>query len=142
MSMVERQILEALQKGVTAAVATSILPTLPVKYHGRIWTIPNDGKWLEIVYIPNNVNGEFWNTGKTYRGLFRLILHWPLLDEGSYTPMNVAASVASHFAIGKDFQCEGVQVKIYQEPDLTGAIEAPPEELFPVTIRYISFQRG
>ncbi|AHJ10710.1 hypothetical protein P106B_27 [Rhizobium phage vB_RglS_P106B] len=140
MMMVEREILEALQKGVTAAVAASILPTLPVRYKGRIFGIPNDGKYLEIVHIPNNINGEFWNTGKTYRGLFRLILHWPVDDAGAYAPLDVIASIASHFSIGAVFQKNSVQVKVYQEPDLTGVIESAPDQLFPVTIRYESFQ--
>lgn len=138
--MIEAKILEALQKATTAAVAASTMPALPVKYRGRIFNPPDDGRWLEIVYIPNNINGEFWGSGKTYRGLYRLLLHWGLDDEGAYEPLDVIASISAHFPIGATFQSGGVQVKVYQEPDLTGVIEAPPEQLFPVTIRYETFQ--
>ncbi len=140
MHMIEKEILEALQKATTAAVAASAMPTLPVKYKGRIQAVPSDDKWLEVVHIPNNINGEFWNTGKTYRGLYRLLLHWPVKDKGVYVPMSVIASIAYYFPIGAVFSSGTVQVKIYQEPDLTGVIEAAPEQLFPVTIRYESFQ--
>ena len=138
--MVEAEILEALQKATTAAVAASTLPELPVKYKGRVFTIPSDDRWLEIVYIPNNINGEFWSSGKTYRGLYRLLLHWNIDDTGVYDPLRVIASIAGYFPIGAIFQSGGVRVKVYQEPDLTGVIEAPPDQLFPVTIRYETFQ--
>jgi hypothetical protein len=138
--MIEKEILQALQTATTAAVAASIMPTLPVKYRGRNFVIPDDDRWLEIVQIPNNVNGEFWSAGKTYRGLFRLLLHWSLDDEGAYEPLDVIASVSAYFPIGAIFQSGGIKVKVYQEPDLTGVIETPPEQLFPVTIRYECFQ--
>ena len=137
--MKDRYILQALQTATIAAVTASIMPSLPIKVLGR--TVPaNSGKWLEIVFIPNNINGEFWDKGKTYRGLFRLLLHWPLEEEGVYLPMDVLASICSHFPIGAVFQSENVSVKIYQEPDLTGVIESAPETLYPATIRYESFQ--
>lgn len=138
--MVEKDILRALQKATLAAVAASTMPALQVKMIGRTFDPPDNGKWLEIVHIPNNVNNEFWGGGKTYRGLFRLILHWGLNDEGAYEPLDVLASVCAHFVKGQDFQSGSVSVKIYDEPDLTGAIEQAPETLYPVTIRYMSYQ--
>lgn len=138
--MVEREIIEALQKATTAAVAASTLPSLAVKYLGRTFEIPNNHQYLEIVHIPNNIDNEFWGMEKTYRGLFRLLLHWPINDEGVYPPTSLMKSISSHFAKGSRFTAGGVSVKIYEEPDLTGMIEQPPELLFPVTIRYMSFQ--
>lgn len=137
--MIDVKILQALQTATIAAVAVSTLPTLPILPIGR--TIEHDGKYLEIVFIPNNVNGEFWAEGKTYRGLFRLLLHWTLEDTGVYEPMEVLASICAHFPIGAVFQNGDVQVKICQEPDLTGVIQSAPELLFPATIRYEFFQR-
>lgn len=137
--MVEKEILSALQSAAIAAVATSLMPSIPIKPVMR--TEPqNNGKWLEFVYIPNNIVGEFWSTGKTYRGLFRLIFHWPSLDEGAYSALDVIASVCAHFPIGAVFQSGGIQVKITAEPDLASVIEAAPDNLYPVTIRYEFFQ--
>ena len=140
--MIEHAILEALQKATTAAVNVSTVPLLKVKYLGRVFNPPDNGQWLEVVHIPNNVNGEFWGSGKTYRGLFRLLLHWGVDDAGVYDPLDLIASIAAHFPIGATFQSGGVQVKVYQDPDLTGVIEAAPELIFPVTIRYESFQHS
>lgn len=138
--MADRKILQALQTTTLAAVAASTMPTLPVQPVGRTLVPPPD-KWLEVVFIPNNINGEFWDAGKTYRGLFRLLLHWPVIDEGVYEPMDVLASISAHFPIGALFQKDAVSVKIYQEPDLDGVIQSAPELIFLVTIRYETFQR-
>lgn len=138
--MIERNILSALQTATIAAVAASIMPALPIKAVGRTFEIPNNHCYLEIVQIPNNVTNEFWGNSKTYRGLFRLILHWGLDDAGAYPPLDVIASIADYFTKDKTFQSGSTSVKIYEEPDLTGVIEAPPELLFPVTIRYLSFK--
>jgi len=140
MIMIENEILQALQTATIAAVAASSNPALPVKFVGR--TGPeNVDNWLEIVHIPNNVPGEFWSAGKTYRGLYRLILHWTVDDSGAGAPLTLLASITSYFTIGSVFQNGAVRVKIYQEPDLTGVIEAAPKQLYPVTIRYECFQK-
>jgi hypothetical protein len=136
--MIEREILQALQTATINAVSASTMPLLPIKALGRTFDPPGDGRWLEIVHIPNNVIGQFWADGKTYRGLYRLILHWGLDDAGVYQPMDVIASIAAGFPKGSIFQNGSVSVKIYDEPDLVGVIEASPETLYPVTIRYMS----
>lgn len=138
--MADRKILQALQTATIAAVAASTMPALSMQPVGRTLAPPPD-KWLEIVHIPNNINGEFWDAGKTYRGLYRLLLHWPVTDEGAYDPMDVLASISAHFPIGALFQKDDVSVKIYQEPDLDGVIQRAPELIFLVTIRYETFQR-
>lgn len=139
MIMQDRKVLQVLQTATIAAVVTSSNPTFPVQPLGR--TIENDGKYLEIVFIPNNINGEFWSEGKTYRGLYRLILHWTIQDSGVYDPMNFLQEICSYFPIGAVFQKDDVQVKITQEPDFSGIIQSAPDLQFLVTIRYEAFQR-
>lgn len=138
--MIERDITEALQQATIAAVAASIMPTLPIAIKGRTFETPDDGKWLEMVKVPNNVIGEHWGSEKTYRGLWRLLLHWGIDDAGVYPPLDVIASISGYFAKGSTFSSGAASVKIYEEPDLTGEIEAPPELIFPVTIRYMDFK--
>ena len=65
----EDDILSALQKGVTAAVAQSDNPSLPVKYLLKSFSIPNNQEWLEIVWIPNNRRGDFLGQEKNHRGI-------------------------------------------------------------------------
>ena len=138
--MIEDKIIKALQTGTTTAVQGSNIPEFPIKYLNRAFDDPQPENWLEIVYIPNNISNEFWSKGKTYRGLYRLILHWKIDNKGPYEPVRFLQSVTQYFSIGERFQYDGVSVKITAEPDLTGVIEAAPELLFPVTIRYETFQ--
>lgn len=134
--MVEQEILQALQHSVGAAVAASSTPTLPVGYVDVTQPDPNDQKWLELIYIPNNGSDQFWGDEKQYQGIFRMILHWPIDGGGAYGPMQVLQSIAGHYT--KSMQLEN-GVKITSNPDLTGVIAAPPELLFPCTLRYTRF---
>jgi hypothetical protein len=128
-------ILATLQDAVAAAMAASTTPTLPVKYIGRSWVVPDDQKWLELVFIPNNTS-DFWGNEKNYRGMFRMVLHWPNDDEGAYPPMAVLKSIASYFT--KDRHLQSVQ--IYETPNLGGVLEDGPETLYPASLRYQSFR--
>ena len=141
--MNEAAIIRALQQGVTAAVAASTTPTLPVKYlevnqdaAGNPWQEPNDAKWLELVWIPNNRTGDFWGSEKNYRGLFRLVLHWPNEGGGVYAPLGVIGSIADYFHKGR--MLSGVQ--IYEAPDFQGTIAQGSETLYPVSLRYSSYR--
>ena len=139
---VEKAILEALQKAVTAARAATTLPAASVKYVGRNFTKPADGStWLEVVHIPNNVTGECWGDEKTHRGILRLILHCPMTDEGAYTSITLMETIAAHFAKGQVFSdlAVTVRVRITDNPNLLGVLEEPPEMLIPVSIRYEFF---
>ena len=89
--MIESKILNLLQKKVTEVVSN----TYPVKYINT--NIGNVDKFWEIVYIPNNIEDEFWSSGKTYRGILRLILHWPQDNKGVYKPMEEVERVANGF---------------------------------------------
>lgn len=140
--MVEKEILKALQKGVLAAVAQCTNPNLPIKMIGINITPPNDGKWLEVVHVPNNINNEFWDDSKTYRGIFRLILHWPMDSKGIYEAMNLISDISRGFIKGKSFSSDNVKVMIYENPDLTGVIEEPPQSMLPLSVRYMSFQQS
>lgn len=138
--MKERQILAALQGGITPAIAASIKPTMKWRPVGRTAEMPADDIWLEIVHIPNNILNECWGSERTYRGIFRLLFHAPLKDEGAYPALDVVSSVSSYFTKDRVFSSDGVSVRIYEEPDLSGVIEAAPEVIYPVSCRYMSFQ--
>jgi len=141
--MSEKAILEALQKAVIAAVAA--LPSedrVPVKYVGRNFTKPSDGSgWLEVVHIPNNQLNDSWGSEKTYRGMMRLILHWPMKDKGAYKPIELIEDIASYFVKGRKLtdQASTVSIMIADVPDFKGVMEEPPEMMLPMSIRYEFF---
>lgn len=141
--MTEDKILKALQKAVIAAVAAAAstdLPATAVKYVGRNFTPPGDKAWLEVVHIPNNITGEFWADGKTYQGLLRLILHWPMVDKGAYTPIILIESIGNYFTKGSKFTQDDVVVTVTDNPDLMAVMEEPPYMILPLSIRYRHFK--
>lgn len=137
--IIERDILKALQTATGDAVAASALSTLPIKYLGRTFTIPDDHKWLEIVHLPNNRLGDFWGNQKYYRGTIRLILHWQNNDAGAYVPIELIGQIGSFFNKDKTLLFGQAVVKIYENADFSGPLEAGTETLFIVSIRYQCF---
>lgn len=135
--MNDAAILQILQTATIAGVAACPLPTLPVKYAALDFTPPNDQKWLEAVFLPNNRDGDFWGNEQNYRGTYRLILHWPNNDTGAYEPMDLLTSIVQPFTKGTMLQ----DVQIYDNPSSGGVIEQGSENLFPVSIRYQCFKR-
>jgi len=140
---VERFILEALQAKVANVVALSSTPDMYVKYVNRNAAPPQVGAWLEVVYIPNNLNDEFWDTGKTYQGIFRLLYHGVQNDQGAYEQMAFCESLAAGFVKGERLIDEGgnVEVVIADHPNLLNVIENAPDFLLPISIRYRYFKK-
>lgn len=138
--MSETAITEALQKGVTAAVAACLEPTLPVKYIGRTLS-PSPQKYLEVVQIINNMQNEYWGESRVYRGILRLILHYPVNDEGVYPAQRLRDSIAAHFNKNDRLWKDAVAVQIYDNPSAGSTIPSGVQQLFPVSIPYRSFAR-
>lgn len=135
--MSDLDILQTLQVAVRdGAIPASISPTLPVKYVGTILKVPDDQKYLELVWIPSNNTGDFWGNEKNYRGIFRMVLHWPNDGTGAYAPMQVIESIGSYFT--KDLRLSNVQ--IYETPDFRGPLDLGHETLYPVNLRYQSYR--
>lgn len=134
--MHEREILEALQKSVTAAVAASISPSLPVSYLEANFVVPADRKYLEIIYIPNNATGDFLGNGRNYQGIMRIVLHWPKSGGGAYRALDLLASISAYWT--KGLLLQGVQ--IVDTPNLTGIVSQDDEVLYPASIRYQSYR--
>ena len=103
---------------------------------------PVDKKWWEVVYIPNNIEDEFWaDSSKTYRGIFRLLLHWPQKSQGVYKPLEEAERVAAGFPKNLELFSEdgSVKVIITDTPDIKNVIEDRPQLMIGLTIKYTCF---
>jgi hypothetical protein len=133
----EEAILRALQGGVAAAVAASISPLLPVSYVGVSFAVPNDQRWLEVVWLPNNIQGDLWGDAKNHRGLLRLFLHWPNDGAGAYRPLAAIESIGGYFTNGLLLS----NVQIYSKSDLTGVLQDGDDVIYPLSIRYQSYRK-
>ncbi len=130
-------ILSSLQKATTAAVAASGTPSLPIKYIGRTFKPPSDQKYIECVFIPNNIINAYWGSSRLYRGAYRLLMHWPINGAGAYPPIDALTSIAVYFSKDRAL-LHGV--RIINGPDMGGIIENGPEIIWPATMEYRLFQ--
>ena len=135
--MSEAAILRTLQQAVTAAVLVSTAPTLPVSYVGVNFNIPNDQKWFEIIWLPNNIQAGFSGNEKNHRGILRILLHWPNDGAGAYAPLNIIESVGNFFTNGKLLS----DVQIYGKGDITGVIQDGDDTVYPLSVRYQSYRK-
>lgn len=135
----DSEILKILQ---TKAIEAAALVDLKIKCVGVSFKPPADGKpWLEIVFIPNNIENETWNNEKTYRGFMRIILHSQMDKNGPYVLMEKIAVISSQFEKGflLSHSSTDLLVKITDNPDLNDIIETPPDILISLTIKYHCF---
>lgn len=137
-------IVKILQTAALRAVVASNMPLMPVKLLGRTFDAVSsapDGRYLEVVIIPNNRKGDFWGSEQNYQGLLRLILHWQNDDQGVYKPLEFVKSVCSYFSKETLLFSEGgssTVIQIYENPTLTGLLEEGDKLLYPVSISYRS----
>lgn len=134
--MIEKEILQALQSKVIAAVALSTVPTLPIAFVDVAFDPPNNGKYLELVHITNNPADPTWNEEEHHRGMLRFILHWPNNGGGAYTPLMLLASISSQFR--KDEKIAGL-VTVLNKPKAMSKIANGQENLYPASVEYSVF---
>lgn len=135
--MVESKIIKCLQ-----TKALEVINDKNVKCVNINFDPPVDKKWWEIIYVPNNVEDEFWaDESKTYKGIFRLILHWPQKSQGIYKPLEEAERVANGFPKNLELysEDESVKVIITDTPDITNIVEDRPQFMIGLTIKYTCF---
>lgn len=134
--MIEYQIVQAFQQKVIAAVAASIVPTLPIQFIDVNFDTPEDQKWLELVHIPNNPRDRYWSDEEINRGIFRMILHWPKNGGGTYEPLQLIASISGAFVKGEKV---GGLWQVLNKPKAMSKITQDADLLFPVSVEYSVF---
>lgn len=135
--IIESKILKCLQQKAIEVINDRNVKCLNVNFNP-----PVDKKWWEVVYIPNNIEDEFWaDSSKTYRGIFRLLLHWPQKSQGVYKPLEEAERVAAGFPKNLELFSEdgSVKVIITDTPDIKNVIEDRPQLMIGLTIKYTCF---
>lgn len=136
--MIESKIIKCLQTKALEVIDDKNVKCLNINFNP-----PVDKKWWEVVYIPNNVEDEFWaDENKTYRGIFRLILHWPQKSQGVYKPLEEVERVAKGFPKNLELFSEdnSVKVIITDIPNVTNILEDRPQFMIGLTIKYTCFK--
>ena len=136
---VDRRILEAVQDQIKVARDGIGFDdtSLPIKFATLPFDPEKHQKYVEVVFIPNNPEDRYWSDGKqVYRGIFRIILHWPNDGAGPFEPMDIIGAIGGYFTktLLADF------VKITSRPKLMPILEQGSELLYPIGIRYSCHQ--
>ncbi len=138
----DEQVIRALQQSVIAAVATTTQPTIPIKFLNAAFEQPSDpdsavfGRWIETVHIPNNPPDPTWGDEQIYRGIYRILLHWPNLGQGSYEAHAFMKPITAYYVKGR--KLNGV-LQLMNRPKLTSVIEQGKELILPFSFEYCSF---
>lgn len=135
----EADIIDAFMNALTAAIPMTGTD-LPLKVTGRRFEVPNNFKYYEVVQIRNNVENETWGDEKTYRGFFRVLLHWPKNDEGEIPAIRLLDNLASIMPKGSIYRAGFASVKITDNPQAGSSIEQETDIIFPLTFHYQDFQ--
>lgn len=132
----DEKVIKALQQSLIAAVATTTRPTLPIKFLNVGFEVPDDGMWIEPVHIPNNPPDPTWGDEQIYRGIYRIILHWPNLGQGSYQAHAFMKPIVNYYVKGRKLNN---LLQLMNRPKLTSVIEEGKELILPFSLEYTSF---
>lgn len=135
--MIESKIIKCLQE-----YAIKVINDKNIKCVNINFNPPVDKKWWELIYIPNNPTNEFWSgDSKTYRGIFRIALHWPQKSQGIYKPLEELERVAKEFEKDTELFSDDKKVKIIitDTPNTTSIYEDKPYLIVGLTIKYSCF---
>lgn len=137
--MIESEIVRCLQeRAINVIGSNQNIKCINVNYDP-----PVNEKWWEFIYIPNNIENEFWDDdAKTYRGIFRILLHYPQKSYGVYKPLDEMKNVASGFPKNLELYSADNSIKVIltDTPNLTSIIEDRPQFMIGLTIKYICFK--
>lgn len=135
--MSEAVIAENLYVAVTNAAA-SLSPLLPVQFPGRVFDIPSNGRYIEVIQIRNNRQGEYYGDERTYQGILRLLVHWPNDDAGAIPPLVYCEGIADALPKGTRFG----NTVLYDVPEVGSVVEDQGQIFYPISFRYRDFYTG
>lgn len=133
--MIETDVLRA----IIGAAIEAVGQRYPIKAPGRKFTPPNGGKYVELIVIQDNNGNETWGNEKLFTGDIRVILHWPMNDEGIYAPIEELGIVSASLFKGRLVWQGRAKLLLSDNPRITDAIEGDGDMLYPLIVPYRYF---
>jgi len=130
-----KAILNTLNDQIKLAVTAAGWAVSQISFTNVPFNTPNDGYYVETVWIPNNPADRYYDERQLQQGIFRVVLHWPDDGSGPYDAMEKLEEIISHFR--KDVRYNGIQ--IYETPKILDPLAGAGDLLYPATIRYRIF---
>lgn len=131
--MIETNVLRAIIGGAISAIGADY----PIKAPGRVFTPPNNQKYVEIIIIRDRNGNESWGQEQLFSGDVTLILHWPLnADDGIYVATEAIAAIAARLPKGARFQHNQANLLITDHARLNDPIEERADMLYSAIVPY------
>lgn len=137
---IEADITNALQTKIIAVAQASSISEIPLQMALRTFNAPQNQKWIEVIQIRNNPSNENWGVERTYAGVLRVLLHWPLDDAGVITPLQYLEEYAAAIPKGTIIRSGQAAVQITDNPDISSEIVDGTKIIIPLTLRYRNFR--
>lgn len=110
---------------------------LPLSYPNKAFDVPTNGRYLEIVRLPNDPIIAGWDRSVD-QGIFNLGVHWNN-DDGETDVLTICDQIANFFSMGKVMFFTGGKIIISHPPAVRTPMIDGQEAIYPVSIRYQSF---
>lgn len=113
---------------------------LPIAWPDDNFTIPADGKYLQVNFIPNTTTRFLIDSDGPQRhiGILQVSVVWPLLS-GEEAHRTIADQVCDMFLTDQRLVSGDVSVRITQRPEVGPMIAGDREAMIPVSVYYESF---
>jgi hypothetical protein len=132
---IEVDIFNGLMRAVNERLGNGLTDTVEISYPNIEYEPIYLGKWIEVLYFPNDTISKTWGNEKFFQGILRLNLHWPA-DDGAENPMITAAEVLSFFPKGSDiFEGEAV-IRIYDHGSISTFFQTGQSAVYSITIMF------
>lgn len=126
-------------RGIIGAAVSAIGSSFPIQAPGRVFTKPNDGKYIELILIEDDNSNETWGNEELFSGDIRLILHWPLDDTGIYSPATEIVTLKGFFPKGRRIVYGDANLLISDVPRTINAVEGDTDMLYSLVVPYQFF---
>lgn len=133
-----------LQEAVKSAVETIQpvqLERFPIAYLRTNFEPPKTRKYWEIIHIVNNPPDQYHDDGpQIYRGIFRVILHWPKSGDGDKEPTEWIGMLAQELRKENQLFGDSIAVTITTKPKLDTPLVNDDDLIYPLTMTYSCFE--
>lgn len=130
--MIETDVL----RGIIGAAIEAVGNRYPIKAPGRVFTKPDNGKFVELVVIQDNNADPNWGDEQRFSGDIRVILHWPNDNAGIYTPIEELALIKAPLFKGRRIWQGNAKLLLTSNPQITDGIEGLDDVLYPLIVTY------
>lgn len=117
--------------------AMTLSELLPVQYPNMAFTIPESGRYLEIIYLPNDDVSIVWGQQALTRGILRVNVV-DKIDMGEEWAIGLQSQIATFFPKGLNAFYTGGKIDFPEFPQVQQGFEHRQSRIFPVSMRYQS----